>query len=486
MLQPLDDFKPADLPERKLGFWKMAGPGAILVGLSIGAGEIIIWPGIVAKYGETMIWAAVVGVFLQLWINLEVGRWTIATGETVYTGYARVWRGFAFVFIGLTILGWLAPGWAMASGFALRDLLGEIVPGAEETFATGLFTSATFWTGITFAGVAAFLFGPKVAYQSVEKTIEVLVLIITVGLIAVAIKVGTTETWERMGDGLANIVTFEISPGMNTKKFFSALVFAGAGGTANLFYTFYLRDKQIGMGARVPAILNPLRGRQEAIPATGFRYEESEANASRFRAWWRYVKQDQALFFFGLNTLTILLFIFGALAVLYPSEMENTENALIKEQARILGSVWGRTGRVLFLLIGMATLYSTQLALVDGVARSLSDIVYTNFTFARKRALGWWYMVIAGTWMAVGTVLVWALETYKDSMSNLDVLFNAAYMGGFAMALYVPLTLFLNLRYLPKSARPGPFNIGMMVLASLVYGGFAVACLYWMIVPQGK
>ena len=97
--EPLPDFKTAEMPERKLGFWKMAGPGAILVGLSIGAGEIIIWPRIAAEYGASMIWAAVAGVFLQLWINLEIGRWTIATGETVYTGYNRVWRGFSIVFI---------------------------------------------------------------------------------------------------------------------------------------------------------------------------------------------------------------------------------------------------------------------------------------------------------------------------------------------------------------------------------------------------
>jgi hypothetical protein len=40
--EPLDDFKTVDLPEKEMPFWKIAGPGAILVGLSIGAGEIII------------------------------------------------------------------------------------------------------------------------------------------------------------------------------------------------------------------------------------------------------------------------------------------------------------------------------------------------------------------------------------------------------------------------------------------------------------
>ena len=102
--QTLPGFETADLPEKTLSFWKIAGPGAILVGLSIGAGEIIIWPRIVAEFGSSMVWAAVLGVFLQLWINFEVGRWTIATGETVYTGYSRVWRGFAPLFILITML----------------------------------------------------------------------------------------------------------------------------------------------------------------------------------------------------------------------------------------------------------------------------------------------------------------------------------------------------------------------------------------------
>ena len=134
VFEPLNAFESRDLPERKLGFWKMAGPGAILVGLSIGAGEIIVWPLLVAEYGAGMVWAAVLGVFLQMWINFEVGRWTIATGETVYTGFARVWRGFAPLFILLTIFSWIAPGWGRASGLALKALLVGPTGYGSDTF----------------------------------------------------------------------------------------------------------------------------------------------------------------------------------------------------------------------------------------------------------------------------------------------------------------------------------------------------------------
>ena len=39
------------------------------------------------------------------------------------------------------------------------------------------------------------------------------------------------------------------------------------------------------------------------------------------------------------------------------------------------------------------------------------------------------------------------------NVSELGFLFNAAYMGGFAMAVYVPLTLYMNYRFLPDFAK---------------------------------
>jgi len=52
-------------------------------------------------------------------------------------------------------------------------------------------------------------------------------------------------------------------------------------------------------------------------------------------------------------------------------------------------------------------------------------------------------------------------------------------MGGFAVAIYVPLTLYMNHRFLPRSARPGLHCTIMMIIASLVYVGFAVTSIVW-------
>ena len=89
-LLEIPPLRSADLPERKLSFWKMTGPGAVMVGIAIGSGELILWPWITAKFGAEMMWAAALGVFLQLWINIEIGRWAVATGESAFTGFARM------------------------------------------------------------------------------------------------------------------------------------------------------------------------------------------------------------------------------------------------------------------------------------------------------------------------------------------------------------------------------------------------------------
>ncbi|MCA9443806.1 MAG: hypothetical protein KC964_23610, partial [Candidatus Omnitrophica bacterium] len=80
-------------------------------------------------------------------------------------------------------------------------------------------------------------------------------------------------------------------------------------------------------------------------------------------------------------------------------------------------------------------------------------------------------------WMVVGCLITYFME--KNGVTDLGFLFNAAYMGGFAMAVYVPLTLYINLKHLPPCARPGKVCIFMMTVASMVYVGFAAACLYW-------
>lgn len=474
MPSPIPPLAPADLPEKKLSFWQLAGPGAILVGLSIGAGEIMLWPYLIDRFGPMLTWAAFLGVFIQFWINVEIARYTVATGETVYTGLARLWGGFGPLLILFNVLGWIAPAWATASGQSLKTLL----VGADG------WGSASVWTALTFGIVALVLYGPKVVYNGVEKMVSALVALITVGLVVVAVVVGRGQDWSDLGRGA--VAFGSVPAGVDTKTLFIAITAAGAAGTANLFYSFYLRDKHIGMGALVPEMRNPLRDRVEKEPTAGFLYPETPENASRFRAWFQHIFSDQALFFWGLNSVTILLFIFVGIAILRDSPEVLKQGQVIGAEAQAIGAALpglaGAGMRVLFLLVGFATLFSTQIALVDGVSRSIAEILHVQFPATRQKPTGWWYLVISAVWMVCSLGLAAFLET--RGITEMGFLFNAAYVGGICMAVYTPALLWINHRRLPKSARPGPVCTVMTLLAAAFYITFSVLSLIWEFGPK--
>ena len=456
-------FKEADMPKREKSFWRMTGPGAVLVGLSIGAGELVMWPWITARFGADMLWAAALGVFIQMWINIEIGRWAIATGESALTGFARASRIVIFGFLSLLLIMALLPGWARATGDSIKILLfGLDGPGPDW-----------FWTMVVFALVGAVMFGPKRIYAAMEKLIMAMVILITLGLIFVAFNVGTWAAVGDMGRGLLNFPNITLTDDFTLMRFFGAVVFAGAGGFGNLYYAYYLRDKGIGMGGRVPVLTSALREKMgEEGHEIGYQYPETEENASRFRDWFTYVKIDNTMYFWLLNTFTMFLFMFGALVVLHPLGAVPAEDRLVWDLALILEDSMGIGGRYMFLIIGMAALFSTQLTLTDGAVRMWTDIIHTNIKSTLKYSASKLYLWLGLTLMGIGVFSTWFFETYD--VSALDFLFLNAMVNGFAMAIYTPMILYINIKYLPKSARPHIINIIMVSIGAIFYITFAL------------
>jgi hypothetical protein len=209
---------------------------------------------------------------------------------------------------------------------------------------------------------------------------------------------------------------------------------------------------------------------------TGFFYPETEENQRNFKDWMKYVWIDQTIFFWLLGSFTMFLFIFGALAVLHPAGIIPDKGSLVWDLAGILEESMGTQGRYLFLIVGMAALFSTQLGGVDGGSRIFADLLHTNFKFGKFFKLEQWYLILVATTMIIGTASVAFFEQFD--IAGLDFLFISAVLGGFAMAVYVPLLLYMNLKYLPKSAKPGIINIFFMILASAMYISFALYTIY--------
>ena len=93
----------------------LIGPGIIAAGVGLASGEFILYPYIASQVGLVFVWAALLGVVTQFFINMEIERYTLATGETALTGFSRFWRHWGLVFALVTYFANLWPGWATSA-----------------------------------------------------------------------------------------------------------------------------------------------------------------------------------------------------------------------------------------------------------------------------------------------------------------------------------------------------------------------------------
>ena len=114
-----------DLPEAP-PLRRVLGPGIILVATALGSGEYVIWPFVTANLGLTVLWAAVVAVAVQFFINMEVERYTLATGETAITGFTRLWKPWWFLFIVMAVVPNVWPGFATGAATCLSFVIGGL------------------------------------------------------------------------------------------------------------------------------------------------------------------------------------------------------------------------------------------------------------------------------------------------------------------------------------------------------------------------
>ena len=113
-----------EMPAPPRSWFKLIGPGIIAAGVGLASGEFILYPYIASQVGLVFVWAALVGLVTQFFINMEIERYTLATGETALTGFSRYWRHWGLVFAVMTYFANLWPGWATSSATMITYLVG--------------------------------------------------------------------------------------------------------------------------------------------------------------------------------------------------------------------------------------------------------------------------------------------------------------------------------------------------------------------------
>jgi hypothetical protein len=458
-----------DLPE-PVPLRKIIGPGVIILAAAIGSGEYVLWPFITSQVGLIAMWLAVVGVATQFFINMEIERYTLATGETAVTGFRRLWNPWGWIMVAAAFFSWGWPGWATGASTALTF----VFPGIGED-------NVAYVTIALLVAIGIALTVSPVVYQLVEKTQIVFVAIIIVFLVVAAFVAIEAGDWADLGAAVGDIGRLPDPEIIGYATLLGALAFAGAGGTLNLVQSNWIRDKGLGMGVHIPRIVSPLTGEEEAAPSTGYFFRQDEDNLRRWRGWWRVANAEHFWTFGLIGALSIILLSLLTYATIF-GQAEGLEQNFdfVRLEGEALKEAVAPWFGTFFWLVGVVILLSTNLGVIDHVGRLTADVAKVGMLRDNERI----------TESRVYVTIVWAMVIFGSIILLSGVtqpvllLVISSSINGVIMFVYSGLLWWLNGRVLPRTIRMSPLRIVMMTWAVLFFGFFSVILVYDQITRQ--
>jgi len=456
-----------DLPE-PVPLRKLVGASVVILATALGSGEFIIWPYITTQIGIAFLWLALVGFSMQYVINMEIERYTLATGETAVTGFTRFWKPWGIIFVLGAILPNAFPGWA-TGGATMINYMGLIGEGAIPIVAS-----------IVLVATALALTLSPVVYQALEKIqmvlVSIIVLFLIIGVFA-ATEAGAWASVVTQAPGSVPRVPGAIAA-LGAATFLGAIAFAGAGGANNLTQSNYIRDKGLGMGGRMPKVVSPITGEEVAAPSLGYTFPLNEANMRRWRAWWKVANREHFITFFALG-LAILI----ALSVLVWSTVGGgvggveADLTFIDREATVLGNEIGGWFRTFFLFAGMVVLFSTSIGIMDYVSRlSASELKISFFPNSQTITESRIYFTLAWVIAIAGSLILLA-----GLDAPLVLLIISASGGGVVMFLYSGMLIWMNTRVLPDAIKLKGWRLVAMWITFLIFAVLSVYLVYYQI-----
>jgi len=201
--------------------WRLIGPGLVVAATGVGAADLVATLVAGSKYGYALLWAAVLGCLMKVVLVEGAGRFSLATGKTIYEGWSTLGRWTHYYF-GPYIIIW---------GF---------VYGAAAMAGTGLALAALFPVfGVQVWGILSGLIGLALVwsgrYGVFEKVLSLMVLLMFVSMVGAAAV--TLPNIPELATGL--VPTIPDGAVLNVLS-----VAGGVGGTITLAaYGYWLREK---------------------------------------------------------------------------------------------------------------------------------------------------------------------------------------------------------------------------------------------------
>ena len=454
-----EQYRKVDLPKApKLRH--VVGPSAIMLGASLGSGETLFWPFIIAGNGWVLYWAFVVGVITQFFINTEIQRWTLATGESVFRAFERVseyWTWF-FLLAGFLSLGW--PGWAASAAQVAAVGLGI---GEGAVLVAGF--QIPVWKLLSIALLLAIYASyhlSSVMYRVVEAGQAIMVIVAVVLAAVLVVVTGSFVEIVHVPRGAVSIGT--LPENMDLAVFLGALAYAGAGGYLNLSQSLWVREKGYAMSIFQGRVRNPLLGDEpEPVHRSGFTFPATATNLERWKAWWRLAQTEH------LVTFVLGLVVIATAMITIPAHLApETSPSAVTMWLQLIVPQLGEAGRILVFLVLFLALFTTEYAIVESFVRNSSDIVYELFGREAGWDLGRVFYGMLTLFIAWGIVII-----AMPFEHPFGLLVRAAAMSGIMMWPYNALTTIINTTRLPEHLQPGWPRIVAMWWATGFFGFFS-------------
>lgn len=348
---------PAPLPLRAL-----IGPSFIILAMGLGSGEIILWPYMVANYGLGIAWGAVIGITFQFFINMEIERYALVKGESVFVGLSKIFKKVPYWFIISTFLSFGLPGIAAASAQVFASVLGLA---DFKYLAIGLLLL-----------IGLILSAGKTVYGLIEKLTRTAITLGVPFIFILVIILASGHDWTQLFSGLIGRGEgFRFLPeGISLATFLAAFAYSGAGGNLNLTQSIYIKEKGYGMGKYSQKIQGLFRrDKAEAIRLEGQDFELNEANLSRFKQWWHLINREHLLIFWLVGLVSILILMLMSYVTVYGQAGNEQGIFFVIKEGLAVGLSLAPWVGVAFLAVVAFLLFQTQLGVMDSTSRIMSE-----------------------------------------------------------------------------------------------------------------
>jgi len=183
----------------------MIGPGLVMGAAAIGGGEWLAGPAVTAKYGGALLWFATVSIIFQVIYNIEISRYTLYTGEPIFTGKFRLPPHPMFWLVAYLLLDWgsIAPYLATNAAVPLEAIILQRLPD-HENIASDWWMHKWLCTGLFLVLLIPLTVGGKV-YDSLKAVMSFKLVAVMSFLLFLGIFFAKPSSWIDIASGLFKV-----------------------------------------------------------------------------------------------------------------------------------------------------------------------------------------------------------------------------------------------------------------------------------------